>query len=1145
MRRVDRRVVEVVAPFAAGISWASGYRIAATLVLTARHVVVAEDAASEACAVRPLGSAEFVSATVAWVSASLDFAVLRVEPGALPSMHAGLAPRWGRFQGSQPVPCRLTGFPVAHSRTDQCGRQVRDPEPVDGMLKLATAAKREVVDISIVGSAPEAVTQGSPWQGMSGAAVLCGPWLVGVVTSDPANFGPDRLSATLIETALTDPSLLVLLAEEHVPSQLEIADLPRALQIPYRAPPSALAPGRPGRSLARLLQPEFEVVPFVGRDAELSGLTGWCAADEGVAVRLLTWPGGQGKTRLALELCRQQAAAGWLTGLLTENATVADVDAMLAVPAPLLIVVDWADTKVEEVLGLVQRAVVSAAGPVRLLLLARNVGEWWAGLPYRASGVAEDVFAAGDTMFLAPLADHLQARREQFWSAAKAYADRLGRSWETVLEPDLSAPLFETLLFIHLAALVAVEPAPNGQSGNRVSSELLNELLRREDVSYWEAVAPPVLQGDTARVTRQRAVAVATLTAAQTEDEARSALQALPDFAQANLTPALYWLHDLYPAQSYLGPLRPDLLGEALVAQVIAARPDLPLRLLPDADRTWATRLLTVLAQTAGTDARLAGVLHETLVSRLKLLVAKARAAADASLGHALALALKQTDSVELAGTLVGGLPPSRSLAMAEVAVAGFQVLLAHDHQPEQSAYLFGSLSFWLTEIGRYDQAIENSRRAVVAARDIAGRKDGPSRVQLAKVLIVLTQDLAHVERYEEGLTAVDEAIAILRVESGTTSDVPEYLSVALAIRAGCLVSLGRERETIDALDEAVAIVRPLAELHDRFRPRLADRLVQLSDLRRRWGDEKQSTEAIAEALDIYRELAASDSDAYRAELAAHLVNASQLLFSNGMGPQALELAAEAVPLCRELAGINPDRYRPWLATALDAQANCIMSLEGPADEWPVREEAVAVYRDLAQAASSYRPLLAIALNRKAECLSSLGRVDEALATISEAAAALRQAKDTATEERQRVAEALVSQSQLLSALNHTGKALDAIEEAVEIYRFLAAKSPEVYHVALAETLTLKSGFLINAGCAAEALTAIEEATKLPHAIASDQPKSFWALFRALLEKANQLDRAGRGEEAQATRNEAGHLPMPVGMIFKIPSPGDADPPED
>ena len=60
-----------------------------------------------------------------------------------------------------------------------------------------------------------------------------------------------------------------------------------------------------------------DVVPLIGRDGALAALRAWLDAEARVSVRVLVGAGGRGKTRLALELAREIASAGWLAGFAT------------------------------------------------------------------------------------------------------------------------------------------------------------------------------------------------------------------------------------------------------------------------------------------------------------------------------------------------------------------------------------------------------------------------------------------------------------------------------------------------------------------------------------------------------------------------------------------------------------------------------------------------------------------------------------------------------------------------------------------------------------------------------------------------------------------------------------------------------------
>jgi hypothetical protein len=107
-----------------------------------------------------------------------------------------------------------------------------------------------------------------------GAAVFVDSMLVGVVVMDPANFVTDRLSATPV-TLLTQVSgAAKLLEDAGVEVKLEPAPQIDGVKLPrrQRLPP----PGR--RSPSKLLRPEYAVVPFRGRQAELETRAHRCAA---------------------------------------------------------------------------------------------------------------------------------------------------------------------------------------------------------------------------------------------------------------------------------------------------------------------------------------------------------------------------------------------------------------------------------------------------------------------------------------------------------------------------------------------------------------------------------------------------------------------------------------------------------------------------------------------------------------------------------------------------------------------------------------------------------------------------------------------------------------------------------------------------
>ncbi|MDB4873248.1 MAG: repeat-containing protein, partial [Gemmatimonadales bacterium] len=148
-------------------------------------------------------------------------------------------------------------------------------------------------------------------------------------------------------------------------------------------------PGLVDESRAGLLRPERGVVPFTGRRSEVAGLVGWCEDASACPLWLVTGPGGVGKTRLALELAEELRAGGWrCETTMVPGGEVEQVRAAHALGGRSLLVVDYAETRaglgqmLVEVARLVAR---EAAGGVRVLLVARQAGEWWdllgAGVP--------------------------------------------------------------------------------------------------------------------------------------------------------------------------------------------------------------------------------------------------------------------------------------------------------------------------------------------------------------------------------------------------------------------------------------------------------------------------------------------------------------------------------------------------------------------------------------------------------------------------------------------------------------------------------------------------------------------------------------------------------------------------------------------
>ncbi|WP_439381909.1 nSTAND1 domain-containing NTPase [Amycolatopsis lexingtonensis] len=220
-------------------------------------------------------------------------------------------------------------------------------------------------------------------------------------------------------------------------------------------------PPEPSRNLEPIawLRPEYRIAPFTGRRGELAELTSWLGAPKPVSAQLITGPTGRGKTRLAQELCQDMAGRGWVTGLVRDNAAIADLTNLGTIDSPLLVVVDNAETRFEEIhalaTALVERA--ATAPPARLLLLSRETGEWLSRLRTHTNDRVSSLFRVLDELELGPLAPTVAERRAEFLRALAAYAGYLGLPATELTPPtDLAHHRYSSTRTLHATALVTL-----------------------------------------------------------------------------------------------------------------------------------------------------------------------------------------------------------------------------------------------------------------------------------------------------------------------------------------------------------------------------------------------------------------------------------------------------------------------------------------------------------------------------------------------------------------------------------------------------------------------------------------------------------------------------------------------------------------
>jgi tetratricopeptide (TPR) repeat protein len=835
---VDRyRVCELWAAGPEGEGSGSEYRLGDWLVLTARHVIA--PAVAGPCGklrVRPVGVAGWLPARVEWQDTDADAALVRIEDERWRAPAQESVLRWGELAGSDPVPCAAVGFPWASVRPDRR----RDTAHVYGQLAPLGQLKQGRLDLDVASASPSAREGGSPWAGMSGAAVIVDSHLVGVITVDPARY-QDRLVAVPVGPLLADEGFRARLAADGVRAGAAPVGAGWHLQLPGGQAVSLAPPYRPVSRRFRpapsaLLRPEHGLVPFLGRQPVLDQVTGWCHDQAGRPVLLVTGGGGSGKTRLGREACVQMLVAGWDAGLADDQRR--DGEARPRLARRTLVVVDDADLRTGLISALVDYVRWDDAGPpVGLLLLARAVGAWWDRL-VRQQGL-EDAYTVVDLDRHPVLpAD----RAEHFRCASTAFAAYGGPGAQPAVPPpaaELDDPAYADPLLIHVAALlrtahISATPAPGAGEGRALGEDLsagrgpparqglLRALCERERTRWYQLGQESHLAFNPDLPLADQVVALATLTAPADQACATSLLAALPGQAEVTRIGAdalVVWAHRLYSGPGYWNPLRPDLLAEQHLADIADLAPLAITAARLAAGQPWEavllTQLLAELTRGAPNQPVLQAALNELLAAALSQIVRLAVTAGHAALADLASLALQLAPQPGLAAQLAGQMP-EHSVQLAALAAALISQQVTHyragmiDGEPDAANRLSGSLdklSLRLADLGRREEALAAAEEATAIRRELTEARPDANRPGLAGSLDNLAYRLANLGRSEEALAAAEEATAIRRELAEARPDVhrPE-LAASLNNLAYRLPGLGRPKEALAAAEEATAI---------------------------------------------------------------------------------------------------------------------------------------------------------------------------------------------------------------------------------------------------------------------------------------------------------------------------------------------------
>jgi glycosyltransferase involved in cell wall biosynthesis len=760
-----------------------------------------------------------------------------------------------------------------------------------------------------------------------------------------------------------------------------------------------------GMADSQLLRAEEALLPFdAARQPDVDSLNAWLDDPNWPqAVRLITGAGGQGKTRLALEICQQRLSSGWDAGFLDSdleaNRMNASWQALRTLKQPLLIVIDYAETRQTAFLALLKAALQNPVNqPLRILLLARDAGEWWDNLPGRDRHCEALLsgYATTGPFRLPALYTAEPDRREAYNKALHAFAQALGASAPAIV-PDLLGEHFERPLYIQMAALLALH-------GERpTTAQGLTKALLNHERRYWLGLLAQFHWLEPDRRAEQL-LALTTLaggfatprTAEPYWEQAKGNVLSRADFNSLFRA-----LATLYPGTQGLQALRPDLLGEALVAQALL-RPEtdtiLDAVLANTATQLIRRNALTVLARLSDQRPDLQEMLVESFVrnfghccqeifavgtettSRLPVLAEAAferLSPSSKSQAAGLLAQLLIEESVQLAR-----LNCKVSEYLAEKYREKFKKRPGNPDRMIEYAHASVTYGMNLQRIGRYQQACDVSLTAVELYRHLTVKNPGRFEPDYATSLSNYASHLSGVGQNQEALDNDRHALEIRRrlAEKNPGRFEPDY-ATSLNNYASHLSDVGQKEEALLHARQALEIRKRLAEKNpDRFEPSYA---ISLSNYANHLNDVGQNEEALdygRRALEIRKRLAEKNPDRFEPDYATSLSNYASHLNDVGQNEEALDYGRRALEIRKRLAEKNPDRFEPDYATSLSNHASHLSNVGQKEEALLHAQQALEIRKRLAEKnLDRFEPDYAMSLNNYASHLSDVGQNEEAL----------------------------------------------------------------------------------------------------------------------------------------------------------------------
>lgn len=971
---------------------------------------------------------------------------------------------------------------------------------------------------------------------LASRAITSSPEVVQGLSTDQLQACQEVLSTALTAGLSTRDHLTYVEAKFRAAMLKGIGDLPAELRtFGLRLQAAALLEprtprryhGRDFETAAALLDVRFECLELLGRDELLADFDAWRRRD-GIGVRLVVGPGGIGKTRLGIELCRRAHSEGACAGFLASTAghiTTGVWQILLENSNPLLIIVDYADARIGDVQKLFEAiaAVHAPGGPqVRVVLIARTVGDWW---EQRASWGGDGVpaFAISRAVQGAPIdltAQPELPRYAIFDAAVSAFIRALGQGRKLEIQPpNLSVAAYRLPLFIRIAALHRVETALGGDSLSE------NDLMDSEDkLLDWtlerERRLNRIYGGFQEEYELEEVADVAafvTLTGGCDEHDILAYLARVPSLSLLSgerRKRIAYWLAQLYPGPRFLNPMLPDRLGERLVGLRLSRYGNATSeenRLLSgaigataeEAERVHALILLNRLADWMPDEV---GWLIRALTDYTSECAKPALTVAiqmPQPIGPVMEQIFRERPLPHIAIKVVYSLP-ARSVMLRRLALIVTQQAIDFlkniDSEDKnliniELGVLNSNYSTRLRDIGDLKAALHAAQMAVESYRMLHAKDPRTPENALPMTLMNYATCLAEVGRRKEGLEAIEESVKYYRQLAASS---PIKYTAPLAVVLSNLAASYSELEKFDQAVEASRAAVQAWELFFEYDSAVASKNIggALMNLAKCLADFNRLGEAlicVRRAEEYIRREYNNSSDAFSEEMAVVLEAQATIFSTCSLHQEALSAITEAVSIYRRLNEILPSAFGVSFARSLINKSNKAGILGNLDDAVGACIEAISIQRQLpreninlliSDLASSF---LALSIW---EC--QRGHDEIALRFAKKAVAIRRKlASDLGDHHLSDLARALYNMAGPLSNIGDWGGGCKILSEVVSIRRKQTMMWPEVYRKDLAYALASYANFLSMIHWHLDARIAARESIKIREILAQNNPVAF------------------------------------------------------